>query len=145
MKGFYSTLWMDRFQKVSVVVKLRIEYSSQGWRPKKKKRRRIEYPLLNSRLESNEETYRVFWGCTPSRRRILYLGAIRHRVFEREPDVAHNLPGPSAVLALVQFCLEGTAPASVFSTPESKKGSPGVNFPSRAVVFKSGERQYWGF
>jgi len=37
------------------------------------------------------------------------------------------------------FTFTGTA------TPESKKGSPKVSFPFKAVVFKSGERGYLRF
>ena len=39
---------------------------------------------------------------------------------EEKKDVLHPVPGPA--------------------TPESQKGSPKVNFPFKAVVFKSGER-----
>jgi len=34
---------------------------------------------------------------------------------------------------------------SGITTPESKKGSPKVNFPVERVVFKSGERAYVRF
>ena len=43
-------------------------------------------------------------------------------------------------LRRIDFVYRSTLDLRVITTPESQKGSPKVNFPLKAVVFKSGNR-----